>query len=247
MSYTVFAEFYDAFMKNADYKKRTDYAIKLFEKYDKKPTLLLDMACGTGEFTLQFIERGIDAIGVDMSEEMLMCAREKLLEKCVNPLLLCQKAEDLDLYGTVDGAISCLDSLNHITDYDEFCATLKKISLFLEKDRLFIFDLNTPYKHKQVLANSSFHIKRKGVDCLWTNCAIDDFTVEITLNFSYKTGLFNRETISESFLERAYTEQEIENALKEAGFKLETVFGENTVLPPKHNSQRNIYVARKVI
>ena len=244
--YNIFSHFYDVLTYDVNYKARAKHLINIFKEKDKIPSLLLDFACGTGSFSTEFAKMGIDVIGVDMSENMLAEAQQKN-SKLKNPVLyLCQKGSDLDLYGTVDGAISCLDSLNHITDYEEFCNTLNKISLFLEKDRLFVFDLNTPYKHREVLAGKTFRIKRKGVDCVWSNRAIDENTIEINLNFSYKTGLFSKENISESFLERAYTEKEIETALEEVGFKIEAVYGENTYLPPRENSQRNIYVARKV-
>lgn len=249
MSYTVFAEFYDAFMKNADYKKRTDYAIKLFEKYDKKPTLLLDMACGTGEFTLQFIERGIDTIGVDMSEEMLMCAREKLLEKCVNPLLLCQKAEDLDLYGTVDGAVCFMDSLNHITDFDELCRSISKISLFLEPQRLFIFDLNTVFKHKNVLSKQTFVYEDTESDtvCVWRNSECDkNGVVEISLDFFVGDQNGSYERFFEQFSERAYTSAEIEKALNLAGLEIIEIFEENTFNKVSDTTQRAVYVTRKI-
>ena len=219
----------------------------IFKEKDKTPSLLLDFACGTGNFSVEFSKMGIDVIGVDMSEGMLCEARDKNegLEKPV--LYLCQKGSELDLYGTVDGAVSCLDSLSHITDYTEFKETLKKISLFLEPERLFVFDLNTPYKHREILGNSFYKTKKRGVSCLWSNRLKEDgLTVEITLDITYKTGLFKKETVTEIITERAYTDGEISAALSEAGFALEAVYGENTLLPPKENSERNIYVARKV-
>jgi len=128
--YGNFAQFYDSLMYDVDYKKRTAYLLKLFSKYGKKPTLLLDVACGTGGFSNCFAKQGVEVIGADMSEEMLSLAREKSAELGNDILYLCQKAQELDLYGTVDGAVCCLDSLNHITDYKELCKALVKISLF---------------------------------------------------------------------------------------------------------------------
>lgn len=221
--------------------------LQIFERLDRKPTLLLDFACGTGNFSVQFAKNGIEVIGVDKSEGMLCEAQEKNtgLQKPV--MYLCQSGEELDLYGTVDGAVSCLDSLNHITDYEELKKTVEKISLFLEKGRIFVFDMNTLYKHKEVLAGSSYRMKRKGVECVWSNRLLEDgVTVEITLNFTYRTGIFKKETVTEQFCERAYTDDEITNALKGAGFMLEAVYGENSFDPPDSKSQRNIYVARKV-
>ncbi len=222
--------------------------MKIFEEMDKKPSLLLDFACGTGNFSVQFAKMGIDVIGVDPSDGMLCEAQYKNAKLRRNKVMyLCQSGETLDLYGTVDGAVSCLDSLNHITNADSLQKTFSNISLFLEKDRLFIFDMNTVYKHREVLGNNEFCYHKKGVECVWRNRLLDDgLTVEINLDFTYKTGMFKRETVSESFYERAYTEEEITNMLEAAGFKLEKVWGENTFSSPKDDSQRNIYVARKV-
>lgn len=246
-SYNIFSHFYDKLTNNVDYKKRASYIIEIFEKFDKKPTLLLDFACGTGNFSTRFANMGIDVIGVDRSEGMLSVAQEKNYS-LKNPVFyLNQSGEELDLFGTVDGAVCCLDSLNHITDYENFKKCISRISLFLEPQRLFVFDVNTLYKHREVLANNSFKIKRRGLECLWTNRLLEDnVTVEIGLDFTYKTGLFSKkEMADETFLERAYSHEEIELALTLAGFKIEAVYGENTMLPPTEKSERNFYVARK--
>ncbi len=246
-NYNNFSPFYDIFTYDVDYKKRAAYLLSIFEKFDRTPTLMLDFACGTGNFSCEFAKRGIDVIGVDMSEGMLCEAREKNegLEKPV--MYLCQNGEELDLYGTVDGAVSCLDSLNHITDFDSFKRVLAKISLFLEPGRLFVFDMNTLYKHREVLGNNSYKMRRRGVTCFWSNRLLDDgVTTEITVDFVYKAGLLKKETVCEQFLERAYTEEEINLAIKEAGLSLEAVFEESTFNAPSDKSQRNIYVTRKI-
>ena len=143
MSYKSFAGFYDTFTADVGYKERAEYMLALFARFDKVPSLLLDVGCGTGGFSYQFAENGIEVIGVDPSAEMLSLAsaRQSLAEK--PPNFLCQSAENLDLYGTIDGAVACLDTLNHITDFKELERSVAKISLFLEPGILFIFDVNT--------------------------------------------------------------------------------------------------------
>ena len=182
---------YDLFTDNVKYNRRTKYLLKLFKKFDKKPTLMLDLACGTGSFSFEFAKRGIDVIGVDMSEDMLSVAMSKNTKNQV--MFLNQKGEELELYGTVDGAICCLDSLNHITDYENFKTCISKVSLFLEPQRLFIFDVNTPYKHEFVLGNNTFTLKKKGISCVWTNEFTKDKNVVVsTLDFTV-----NKETYRE--------------------------------------------------
>lgn len=246
-NYNNFSCFYDIFTRDVDYKARSEYLLKIFQKWDKKPTLMLDFACGTGNFSVQFAKRGIEVIGVDSSEGMLAVAMDKNRSLKNKVLYLNQSGSELDLYGTVDGAVCCLDSLNHITNAGELQNTISKISLFLEPGRLFVFDINTPYKHKEVLAGSSYRMRKRGVECIWNNTLLEDgLTVEIELSFTYKTGLFKRETATEIIREKAYTTKEINCMLQNAGLKLEAVYGENTYLPPKENSERNIYIARKV-
>ncbi len=243
--YSNFAEYYDSLMYDVDYKKRTEYLLKLFKKYGKKPTLLLDVACGTGDFSNCFAKQGIEVIGADMSEEMLSLAREKSYESDANVLYLCQKAEELDLYGTVDGAVCCLDSLNHIIDYAQFCKAISRVSLFLEKDSLFIFDLNTEYKHREVLGDNIFVIETDDVYCVWANEYKENNVVDINLDFFVEhDGLYER--LSEQFSERAYSLSEVKAACEEAGLEILEIFDDMTENPLKNTSERAVFVTRKV-
>lgn len=244
--YGNFAQFYDSLMYDVDYKKRTAYLLKLFSKYGKKPTLLLDVACGTGGFSNCFAKQGVEVIGADMSEEMLSLAREKSAELGNDILYLCQKAQELDLYGTVDGAVCCLDSLNHITDYKELCKALGKISLFLEQESLFIFDVNTEYKHKEILGDNVFVIENEDVYCVWANkLKQKNCTVDIMLDFFVEQdGVYHR--FSEEFSERAYNFEELKTALDKAGLQIVGIFEDMTEKPLDSNSQRAVYVTRKV-
>lgn len=244
--YSIFADFYDELMYDVDYKKRTAYLMKIFKKYGKAPTLLLDAACGTGGFSNEFARLGVEVIGADMSEEMLSIARESAMEQGNDILFLCQRLEELDLYGTVDGAVCCLDSLNHITDYNTLCKAIKRISLFLEQDKLFIFDVNTEYKHKEVLGNNVFVIERDGVYCVWANKhTLKNNKTDIMLDFFVKDGE-NYSRFSEEFSERAYSKEQLEKAIKNAGLEIVGVFDDMTEKPLTDTSERAIYVTRKV-
>lgn len=246
MAYSDFASVYDRLMGDVNYKKRTDYLLKLFKKFGHTPTLLLDVACGTGGFSMELARRGIEVIGTDMSEDMLSAAREKSADEGLDILYLCQKAEELDLYGTVDGAICLMDSINHITDKRTLAAAFKKISLFLEPQKLFIFDVNTPYKHEKVLSNNTFVLDEEGVYCVWQN-SFDRKKLEtiITLDFfTEENGAFYRS--GEEFCERAYTVKELTRLLTIAGLKTEAVFGDLSLKAPTDTEERIFFVCRKI-
>lgn len=244
--YNNFAKYYDALMCDVDYSARVDYLRSLFERYGKIPTLLLDLACGTGNISNEFAKKGVSVIGVDISEEMLSLAQEKSRGQNLDVMYLCQSAAELDLYGTVDGAVCCLDSLNHITDYGKFCEVFVKVSLFLEKDALFIFDMNTVYKHEKILAENAFVFEDGDVYCVWQNTYSKEKRItDISLDFFENTGSgYMRST--EMFCERAYSEEQIKNAIINAGLSLEAVFGDMSYKAPKQDEQRTVFVARKV-
>ena len=242
--YSIFADFYDELMYDVDYKKRTSYLMKLFKKYGKAPTLLLDAACGTGGFSNEFAKLGIEVIGVDMSEEMLSIARESAMEQGNDILFLCQRLEELDLYGTVDGAVCCLDSLNHITDYNTLCKAIKRISLFLEKDKLFIFDVNTEYKHRFVLSDNTFVIEDETVYCVWQNNFDEPYT-DIALDFFVNNGdVYER--YSEEFSERFYTDEELVSFGNAVGLKTEVIYNDMSRDRPDETCERKIFVMRKM-
>lgn len=244
--YSEFAYWYDSLMADVDYQARTEYILKLFKKFGKVPTLLLDLACGTGGFSNQMALKGIEVIGVDMSEEMLSCARENSAELGTNVLYLCQPAEELDLYGTVDGAICCMDSVNHITDIDALRTAFDKVSLFLERDCLFIFDVNTEYKHREVLGNNTFVLEDENVFCVWQNSFNPEtLTTDIFLDFFVsQDGLYERS--GEDFSERAYSIDTLKSLLEGSGFELISVCADMSEEPPKPDCERVFVVAKKL-
>lgn len=238
--YGVFSNYYDLLNADADYEGRTAYMLKLFDIYGERPRLMLDFACGTGAFSRRFAKEGIEVIGVDPSAEMLSVASSK----SVGILYLNQDGKNLELYGTVDGAICCLDSINHITEREELMSALRNIALYLEKGKLFIFDLNTVYKHRCVLADNCFTLEEDGILCVWQNSLCDDRrTVEINLDFfeEQKSGSYKR--YSENFFETAYSEEEMKEMLSDAGFDTLAVLGDMSFDRPAECEERVYFVA----
>lgn len=244
--YSVFAQYYDALTGNVEYPKRADYIMELLNKLGHKPTLALDLACGTGTLTLELFKRGLDIYGVDASVEMLSAAREKCADAGADILFLCQKMQSLDLYGTVDTAICTLDSLNHLRGRDELQKAFSKVSFFMDPGGVFIFDMNTPYKHRQVLGNNTFVYDMKDVYCVWQNrFAEAGCRVDIDLDFFEREGNTYYRS-SEHFSEFAYDTDDVMEMLKTAGFGEISVYNELSFTPPTNTAQRLVYAARKI-
>ena len=115
-AYDALAASYDDLTVDVQYEKRADFIEKLFRRSRIPVHTVLDLACGTGAMTWLLTGRGYELIAVDGSEDMLAAAMGKSgTVEGVAPIFLHQSMPKLDLYGTVDAAICCLDSLNYLT------------------------------------------------------------------------------------------------------------------------------------
>ncbi len=242
--YNAFAEVYDKLTDNIEYKKRADYVSALFDRYGvrgKEP--ILDLACGTGSLTIELAKLGYDMIGVDSSYAMLSQAQNKKYEENVDVLFLCQDMTELDLYGTISGAVCMLDSLNHLDSAEDVKRTIEKVGLFMEHGGIFIFDVNTIYKHREILGNNTFVYDCDDVYCVWQNSLNDDDSVDISLDiFERKDGAYYRS--GEEFSERAYPIGRYKKWLGDAGFELLHIYDEMSDRELNDQTQRAVFVAR---
>ena len=245
--YADFSLVYDTLTENADYPGRAAYILKLLEQSGVTGGLLLDLACGTGRLGIELSKAGFEVIGVDASEDMLGVAAENAAEAEQSIMLLCQDMKELDLYGTVNAAVCALDSINHLTKLEDVSAALRRLSLFIEPGGVFVFDVNTLYKHRRVLADNTFVYDLDDVYCVWQNTLEDDGrTVDIDLDFFvYNESEDSYYRSGESFSERAYTLDELTDALKDAGFTVSRVCGELSLEPPAEDEQRIFIVAER--
>ena len=160
MAYNEFAYFYDEFNGEADYDALYAHIHKELTAHGIADGILADLGCGTGELTLMLTQAGYDMIGIDQSEEMLCVVRDKAEQLGLSGrlLLLQQDLLKLDLYGTIRGAVSTFDTFNHIPDLD---TAIANAGFFMEEGGVFLFDMNTPYKHQQVLGENAFTLRKR--------------------------------------------------------------------------------------
>lgn len=247
MSYGVFSEFYDALTANVSYDTVAQVLGSLLTRYGKGRGLLLDLACGTGSVSVRLAEKGYEVIGVDLSPEMLSEAQNKAYTTGQNILFLCQDMTKLDLYGTVDAAVCTLDGLCHLPNEESVSAALGKVSLFMNPGGVFLFDVNSVYKHRAVLGNNTFVYDTDDVYCVWQNTLLPDgVTVQMDLDFFEPVsdpGDYVRQ--SERFTERAYPRETLEAMLKKAGFTVLDVFDGYSEKPAHDTSERLLFAVRK--
>jgi len=243
--YKGFAGMYDDLMAGAHYEKWCAYIKTILNKQFsncKKP-LIVDLACGTGNMTLPLSKLGYEMIGIDISTDMLAIAQQKSYESNCNILFLAQDMRQLDLYGTVDAVICVCDGMNYILEPDELAGIFERVKLFLNPGGIFIFDMNTEYKFKEVLGNRGFEATtQSGASYEWDNNYDDKRKINeyhvlfYTTEKGTEAGHFK-----EMHKQRAYCVDEILTMLKKAGFNKVSATHEYTSEPPRPDSERITY------
>ncbi len=241
--YNDFAYLYDKLINDVDYNLWLDYYFKIFARYGLCPKLGLDLGCGTGSLTTLFSDSGIEMTGIDLSEDMLMVAREKSVGRDI--LYLNQDMREFELYGTVDFIVSSLDCINYITDKRDLLKVMKLANNYLNPGGLFVFDINTLYKLENITGNNTFILENEDVFCSWQNeydkkRRISDFY----LTFFCKDGK-HYQRFDEEHSERAYSIEEIKTAVKASGMRVLGVYNEFSFKAPSEKSERVFFVCQE--
>jgi SAM-dependent methyltransferase len=193
MSIYSIAELYDHINGNA-YVPYADFLEESFKKADIKVNEVLDMGCGTGGIAALLADRGYDMIALDISPEMLNIAREKNYGK--NTLLLCQDMREFELYGTVQAVYSSFDCINYLTEKGDLDRVFALVRNYLESGGVFIFDINTEYRYKNVYDGMSYVYEVEDDMAVWRSAydeseELCEFTVDL---FSEEDGAYYRST-----------------------------------------------------
>lgn len=244
-SYDFLAGCYDRLTYDVDHAAWADYIEKHFAKEPLPGRTILDLACGTGSLTRELALRGYEMIGADQSPEMLAEAAEKNRGAApIEPIFLCQSMEKLDLYGTIDACVCCLDSVNYVTDPKKLARAFQRVHLFLMPGGLFLFDVNTPEKLAG-LDGQVFLDETEDAYCVWRaefSRRICTYFMDI-FRLDPSTGQWDRG--EELHRERAYTVEELTTLLEGAGFVDVQTWGERKLRPPRPGEQRIFFTARK--
>ena len=221
-----------------------DFYREILKREGVRPRTAVDLACGTGSVSVLLAQAGLDVTGVDMSEEMLTMAQQKAQDRKNPPRFVCQRLEKLRLPRAVDLAVCALDSLDYITNPENCAEAIGRIYRALNPGGIFIFDVNTPEKLR-AMDGQVFLDEDEDVYCVWRG----EFDEQTNI-CSYGMDLFQLD--GESWLrsaeehdEYAYTLEELEEYLREAGFVNIRRYGDRTFRQPKDDALRVYFAAQK--
>jgi len=126
-------------------QKKALYEIFLHKLLDLGIKRVLDIGCGSGAFMKLLAQNGLEAVGIDLSEQMVQRAKESGLEAyCVD---VCA------FEGRFECATAVFDVINYLAD-DEVGPFLRCVADKLEDGGYFLCDINTLLGFEEVAQGS---------------------------------------------------------------------------------------------
>lgn len=241
--YTTLAEYYDRLTGDVGYSRWADYVERHFRRLKRPVRSVAELACGTGSLTSILASRGYQMTAVDISADMLSVAAQKCQDQEV--LFLCQDMAQFTLLEPVDAVICCLDSVNYVTRPQRLRRAFAQVYRHLAPGGLFLFDAKTPLAFEEA-DGQTYLDEDESLMCIWRadyerrrrvcGYGIDLFTLR-------SDRAWNRE--SEYHEEYAYTPQELEDFLAQAGFSWIRQYDNLKMRAPAPDAQRIFFAARK--
>lgn len=242
-SYTILAQSYDRLTADVNYEAWADYVERHFRRLKRPVRSAAELGCGTGSLTKLLAKRGYAMTAVDLSPDMLTLAEQKC--RGLNVLFLCQDMSRLSLPEQTDAVIACLDSINYVTRPAALRRTFRRVYEALAPGGLFLFDVKTPAALEGA-DGQTYLDEDDDLYCVWRAdyyprrrvCAYG-----LDLFLQNEDGSWSRG--GEYHEEYAYTMDELDGFLREAGFRHVRQYGDQVMTPPKDGAQRVFFAGRK--
>lgn len=245
MNYGPASKYYDLFASKDD----LDFYRELAEKHGR---VALELGIGTGRVAFELARRGINVWGVDKSKYMLDVARQKLKKE--EPSV--RKRVKLKL-GDMQGfklnrkfpyIYVPSSTFEHCISQEQQRKCLTNVYKLLHEKGVLAFDISQPIPNEPL---SSWWIDRKQVGreevvrTIFSRRNPETNIVSVNLFFEvYQNGKL-KERYHEYGEARVSLKNEIENLLKNVGFRIENVYGDFDKSPYNAKSRKAIFIASK--
>lgn len=219
--YTTFASVYDTFMDNVPYEKWGAYILEILRDNHISEGKLLDLGCGTGKLSRILATYNYEITAIDLSEDMLMIARENTDMESMPIIYVEQDIRELLVPEGYNAVISTCDTFNYIIEPEELVVVFQKVYDCLNDNGIFFFDFNTVYKYQTIIGDQVIAEDREEAAFIWDNEYIEEEKLNIyDLTLFVQTKENNYQKFKETHYQRGYEYAEIKKMLTKVGFTL---------------------------
>jgi SAM-dependent methyltransferase len=171
-------------------------------------------------------------------------------------LYLEQDMRDFELFGTVRAIVSICDSMNYITSEDDLLKVFTLANNYLDKGGMFIFDMNTEYKYKHILADNTIAENRDDCSFIWENYydeekQLNEYNVTIYVSATDELDEVKNndgrlyERFVETHYQKAYSIEKVKELIIKAGLEFIAVYDAFTHNEPNETSERVYFITKE--
>ncbi len=242
-SYDDIAGLYDAFWSDWYLPAALPPLEKLLFSFLSVGAQVLDVCCGSGHVTQELVRRGYQVTGIDNSAALIEIARRKL----PGVTFYVRNVEEMNFDGRFEAALSTFDSMNHLLSLSTLQRAFAKVHDCLISGGRFVFDMNMAEAYFLDVAQWQVTLNDHSVGLV--RGQYDPATAKAVTELVW----FARQGGSENWIrrtsvveERCYEQDEIVDALRDAGFEtIETVSAYQAGMQPEMAIGRIFFVAVK--
>ncbi len=239
-SYSALGSWFEYLNDDCDYDKWSQYLVEKLSSAGAGPNGC-DVGCGNGYFTRALYRAGYRMTGVDISPQMLSVAKTKAAKEGVNAEFLLGDITKLNLRPKTDFITAVNDCLNYVPP-EKLQSCFKRVYSCLNRGGVFLFDVSSGQKLKNVLGNNVFCEDREKLSYMWFNSYKDGKSVmDLTFFIRRADGLYER--ADERHVQYAHGEEAIKSSLAAAGFCDVSSEG---FLGGEDRSQRIHFIGKKI-
>lgn len=246
--YTKLAKYYDLTHHFRNYEQEAEFINLVIRKYLPSADRILDIACGTGNHAIFMAKKGYDVTGIDLSQEMLNIAKQKIKNTDLHAEFTYDDMRNLKFSSKFDVAYCLGLSFMELKTYDEINSCLNGIRGAIKPNGLFVFDISNGWKMLSVETRKDF-VEDAKTKVIWLSGGDTD-KLKRTMHLDYTFIIQENNKIAiESGIEelRIFFPDELQMLLTNANFKIETMLGDCALETPfREDSHHIVMINRKI-
>lgn len=244
--YGEFASVYDIMQYDVDYENWIEQIRAIADKYSIGARSMLELACGTGTIGIGLSKKGLLVEALDISEDMLTVAQSKAFDAGIKMRFYHQDMVSFNTKKKYDVVFCMCDGLNYILDEASVASVFKHVEAHLNPGGLFICDLSSKFKLKEVIGNRTFAETFDQAAYIWEN-EFDDLTNQLAFTLTlFKEDDGGYQRFEEYHTQKAYEMESILSIAQPYFTVLETLDGD-TFDALEASSQRICFIMKRKI
>jgi len=245
----IYSQYYDLLYSDKNYSGEVDYIIKLIKENSNEAKTLLDMGSGTGKHAELFCNNGYIVHGIDLSEDMLKIAKNRIKDKEDKLSFSHSKIQELDLNKKFDVVVSLFHVMCYQNSNNELIKAFEVAKNHLKKDGIFIFDFwygpavltDLPVTRIKRLVNEKIKVTRIAEPVMHPDENVVDVNYDVFIKDIDSKKIIEKEELHKV---RYFFDTELDMICKQVGFVIKQKYEWMSDKNPDFNSWNVVWIVK---